>query len=284
MENGPMSGKTVVVTGATQGIGLETALGLARLGASVAITARDAARGEEARRAVSEAGGREARLFVADLQSMAEVRRLAAELLAALPRLDVLVNNAGAIHMTRKTTPEGLEMTFAVNHLAPFLLTNLLLPRLRASAPARVVTVASEAHKVGPLPLDDLQSERGYSGWTAYGRSKLANIHFSSELARRLDGTGVTSNSLHPGVVATGFGKNDPGWLRWTVRIFRPFLLDARKGARTSIHVASSPEVEGVTGRYFKSSRVARPAPYALDEATDRGLWEASARLVGLQA
>jgi len=282
--SGAMSGKTVVVTGATNGIGLETALGLARLGASVVLVARDPARGEETRRAVAEAGGRDARLFVADLQSMAEVRRLAAELEGALPRIDVLVNNAGAIHMTRKSTPDGLETTFAVNHLAPFLLTNLLLPRLRASAPARVVTVASEAHKVGALDLDDLQSEKGYSGMTVYGRSKLANILFSDELARRTAGTGVTSNSLHPGVVATGFGHNDPGLLRFAVRLLRPFLIDAKKGARTSIHVASSPELEGVTGKYFKSSRLAKPAPYALDEATARRLWEASARLAGIAA
>jgi NAD(P)-dependent dehydrogenase (short-subunit alcohol dehydrogenase family) len=278
-----LAGKTAVVTGATGGIGLQTAIGLARQGATVAITARDAVRGVAARAEVEAAGGPgRALLFTADLASLAEVRRLAADL-SALPRLDVLVHNAGAMHDVRKVTPDGLELTFAANHLAPWLLTRLLWPKL-VEARARVVTVASEAHRIAPLDLDDLQSERGYSAWTAYGRSKLCNVLFAAELARRAAGTGVTSNSLHPGVVATGFGRNDGGINRLLFTLMRPFLLTAEKGARTSIHVASAPELDGVTGRYFKRSRVATPSAAARDEGVARALWEASARLTGMPA
>ncbi len=281
MSDLPLQDKTAVVTGASGGIGLETALGLARLGASVALVARDRARGEAALRAVREASaGGAPSLFLADLGSLAEVRRVAGALLAALPRVDVLVNNAGAMHTTRKESADGYELTFAVNHLAPFLLTSLLLPRLRASAPSRVVTVSSEAHRIGPLDLDDLQARRGYSGMKVYGRSKLANVLFANELARREGATGVTSNSLHPGVVATGFGRNDPGWFRLLVGLAKPFMKTPAQGARTTIRVASAPELERVTGRYFKDGREASPAPYARDEAVQRRLWELSERLV----
>lgn len=277
----PLLGRQIVVTGASNGIGLHTATGLARLGASVALVARDRGRGEAALGATRAAGPDGAHaLFLADLGSLAQVRRLAEELLAALPRLHVLVNNAGAIHMTRKVSEDGHELTFAVNHLAPFLLTSLLLPRLRASAAARVVTVSSEAHRMAPLDLDDLQAERGYAGMKVYGRSKLANVLFASELARRLDGTSVASNSLHPGVVATGFGRNDRGWMRLLVTLAGPFLVTPEKGARTSIHVAASPDLAGVSGRYFKDRREVAPAPFARDPAVARRLWEASERLV----
>lgn len=277
----PLLGKHVVVTGASNGIGLETALGLSRLGASVALVARDRAKGEAALAAVREASaGGTPSLFLADLGSLGQVRRLAGELAGALPRIDVLVNNAGAVHAARKESPDGIELTFAVNHLAPFLLTNQLLPRLRASAPSRVVTVSSEAHRLGPLDLDDLQARRGYSAMKVYGRSKLANVLFSNELARREAGTGVTSNSLHPGVVATGFGRNDPGWFRVLVTLGRPFLAAPEKGARTSIHVAAAPELAGVTGRYFKDRREVPPAAFARDDAVQRRLWDLSERLV----
>ncbi|HTN51923.1 MAG TPA: SDR family oxidoreductase [Anaeromyxobacter sp.] len=280
---GTLAGKVVVVTGATGGIGLETARGLAKLGARVAVVARDRARGEAALRAVEEAGpGARPLLLVADLASLAEVRRLAAELQATLPRLDVLVNNAGAIHQRRKASPDGLELTFAVNHLAPYLLTRLLLPKLRESAPARVVTVASEAHRMGAIDWQDLQSERGYGAMRVYGTSKLMNILFAAALARRLAGTGVTSNSLHPGVVATGFGKNDPGSFRFLVRLARPFLLSPERGARTSVHVAAAPELVSVSGRYFKDRREATPSAAARDEASQERLWEISAGLAGL--
>lgn len=277
----PLLGKTAVVTGASGGIGLPTAVALARLGASVAVVARDRARGGDALgRVRAAAAGGTVSLFLADLGSLADVRRLASELSSALPRIDVLVNNAGAMHATRKVSADGHELTFAVNHLAPFLLTTLLLPRLRASAPARVVTVSSEAHRIGPLDFGDLQAERGYSAMRVYGRSKLANVLFSNELARREDASRVTSNSLHPGVVATGFGRNDPGWFRVLVTIGRPFLASPEKGARTSVFVASAPALAGVTGRYFKGSREAVPAPFARDEAAERRLWELSERLV----
>ena len=274
---------TVVVTGATSGIGRETALGLARLGADLALVARDEARGEATRREVLGAGAHRALLFVADLSSLAQVRRLAEDLMARLDRIDVLVNNAGALHATRKLTVDGLEMNLAVNHLAPFLLTNLLLPKLKASAPSRVVTVASEAHRTGRLDLGDLQAEKRFSVVNVYSRSKLCNILFAAELARRLAGTGITSNSLHPRVVATGFGRTDAGWLGTATRVLTPLFRSARKGARTSIHLAVSPEVAGVTGRYFKDSRVARPSRAARDEVAARRLWEASARLTGLE-
>jgi NAD(P)-dependent dehydrogenase (short-subunit alcohol dehydrogenase family) len=252
-----MSGKTVVVTGATSGIGRETALGLARLGADLALVASDEARGEATRREVKAAGAGRVLLFVADLASLAQVRRLAADLAARLDRIDVLVNDAGAVQASRKRTSDGQELAFTVNHLAPFLLTNLLLPKLKASAPARVVTVAS-------------------------GRSRLSNIHFASELARRLAGTGVTSNSLHPGLVTAGLGGDHPGWFLSALRLHVPLLVPRRRGGRTSLHLAASSAVEGVTGRYFKDSRVVRPPRAALDEVAARRRWKASARLTGL--
>ena len=184
------------------------------------------------------------------------MRRLADEVLAAYPRLDVLVNNVGGYWATRHTTVDGLEHTFAVNHLAPFLLTNLLLDRLRASAPARVVTVSSGAQAMGRINFDDLQGEQQYNGQRAYNQSKLANVMFTYELARRLQGSGITANVLHPGVVRTAFGREDPrGWMRLLVPVIRPFLKSPEQGAETSVYLASSPEVEGVTGRYFANSK-----------------------------
>jgi len=278
-----LTGRSVVVTGATSGIGLETAVGLARLGAAVSLVARDRAKGElalEKVRAVS--GGPSHRLFVADLASLAQVRRVAGEIADALPRLEVLINNAGAVHMTRKVTEDGFEMTLAVNHLAPFLLTNLLLARLRASAPSRVITVASEAHRSALLRFDDLQAQRDYSGLAVYARSKLANILFANELARQVDREQVTSNSLHPGVIATQFGQNDPGWFHWLVKLGRPFLARPERGARTTLYLAAAPEVDSLTGRYFKNARETRPSRAALDPAAQRRLWEVSAAMVGL--
>ncbi len=280
---GGMEGKVCVVTGATGGIGRATALGLARRGARIGIVARDPGRAEATLAELRAAApGSDPALFLADLASLAQVRRVAGEIAAKLPRLDVLVNNAGAIHRERRRTIDGLELTFAVNHLAPFLLTALLREKLGASAPARVVVVASDAHRPARLDLDDLMSERDYSAFRAYGRSKLANVMFTYALARRLEGTRVTANALHPGVVATGFGRNDPGWLRWGVRIAAPFMLSAEKGARTSLHVAASPELEGVSGRYFANERPVRSSEASYDVAAQERLWEASERLVGL--
>jgi retinol dehydrogenase 12 len=277
-----LSGKTVLITGFTQGIGKETALGLAKKGASLVLVARDAARAEAAANEVRAAGGGAVEVMLADLSSQASVRKLAADFLARHDRLDVLLNNAGGINTSRKVTGDGLEMTFAVNHLAYFLLTNLLLDVLRASGDARIVNVASEAHKQGRIHFDDLQLEKGYGGFKAYGQSKLANILFTRELARRLAGTKVTANSLHPGVVRTGFGRGDGGLLAWGVKIAGAFFLSPEQGAATSIYLASSPEVAGVTGKYFAKSREKSPSRRAQDDDTAHKLWDASTKLTGL--
>ncbi len=279
-----MAGKTVLITGATSGIGKATASGLAALGASVAITGRDLGRVEAVAAEIRSAtGNREVRGFAADLSSQAEVRRLAAEVLAATPRLDVLINNVGGSWATRHVTADGLEHTFAVNHLAAFLLTNLLLDRLKASAPARIVTVASAAQATGTIDFDDLQGERGYSERKAYPQSKLASVMFTYELARRLEGSGVTATVLHPGVVNTAFGADDPGLIfKVLVPLMRPFMKTPAKGAATSIYLASSPDVAGTTGRYFANSKPTKSSERSYDGAVAARLWKVSADLVGL--
>jgi NAD(P)-dependent dehydrogenase (short-subunit alcohol dehydrogenase family) len=281
-----MAGKTVLVTGATGGIGRATAIGLAALGARVGIAGRDLKRVEAAAVEVRGATGNpQVDAFGADLSSQAEVRRLAAEVLDAYPRLDVLVNNVGGFWATRHVTADGLERTFAVNHLAAFLLTDLLLDRLKASAPARVVTVSSGAQSMGTIDFQDLQGERTYSGQTAYNQSKLASVMFTYELARRLEGTGVTATVLHPGVVSTGFGAEDPSRIfRIVVPFVRPFMKTPQQGAATSIYLASSPKVEGVTGTYFANHKpqTSNKASYDHDAATR--LRQVSAALVGLTA
>ena len=277
-----MSGKTVLVTGGTGGIGLATATGLAELGARVGIVGRDTSRAEAAADRIRTAGG-EVDVFVADVSSQREVRGLADRVLTAYPRLDVLVNNVGGYWATRHPTEDGLERTFAVNHLAPFLLTNLLLDRLRASAPARVVTVSSGAQSMGRIDFDDLQGERRYDGQKAYNQSKLANVMFTYELARRLEGSGVTANVLHPGVVRTAFGQEDSrGWMRVLLPLVRPFLKSPERGAETSVHLASSPEVAGVSGQYFVDSKPRRSARASYDTDAGARLWRGSAELVGL--
>jgi NAD(P)-dependent dehydrogenase (short-subunit alcohol dehydrogenase family) len=229
----PMGGKTVLVTGATSGIGRATALGLAKMGAHVAITGRDRKRTEEAAREIRAASSEQVDVFVADLSSQLEVRRLAEEVLQTLPRIDVLINNVGGYWNTRHLTADGLERTFAVNHLASFLLTDLLLGRLKNSAPARVVTVSSNAHAMGRIDFEDLQGARSYSGGRAYNQSKLANVLFSYELARRLRSSGVTANALHPGMVSTSFGAEDPaGIQRVLVPFVRPFMKTPTQGRR----------------------------------------------------
>ena len=212
------------------------------------------------------------------------MRRLAAEVLDAYPRLDVLVNNVGGFWATRHVTADGLEHTFAVNHLAAFLLTDLLLDRLKASAPARVVTVSSNAQSLGTIDFEDLQGERRYSGQTAYNQSKLASVMFTYELARRLAGTGVTANVLHPGVVNSGFGAEDPSRIfKVLVPLWRPFMKTPQQGAATSIYLASSPEVEGVTGKYFANGRPRTSNKASYDDAAAARLWQVSAGLVGLE-
>ena len=279
-----MVGRTVLVTGGTGGIGKATALTLVAMGARVAITGRDQARAEVAAREIQAAHhGGEVVAFGADLSSQSEVRRLADEVQRVLPRLDVLVNNVGGYWNSRHVTVDGLEYTFALNHLAPFLLTNLLVDLLSRSAPARVVTVASNAQAQGHIDFDDLQSERSYSGARAYNQSKLANVLFSYELARRLGTRGVTANVLHPGVVNTSFGGADPAAVqRWLVPFLRPFMKSPSDGAATSVYLASAPEIEGVTGRFFAERKPRKSSPRSYDQATATRLWRVSAELVGL--
>ena len=285
IHDGPMAGRTVLVTGGTSGIGRATALGLATMGADVAITGRDRGRTEDAAREIGAAGGIKVEVFVADLSSQAQVRRLASEVLEHLPRIDVLVNNAGGYWDTRHVTADGLERTFAVNHLAPFLLTNLLLDRLERSGPARVVTVSSNAHAAGRIDFDDLQGEMSYSGGRAYSQSKLANVLFTYQLAKRMHRSAVTANALHPGVVRTSFGAEDPARIqRLLVPLLRPVMKSPTQGAATSIHLASTPELEQVSGRYFANRRPTRSSPRSDDQAVGTRLWEASADLVGLTA
>jgi retinol dehydrogenase 14 len=279
----PMAGKTVLVTGASGGIGKATALGLSALGAHLAITGRDRERAEGAAGEIRAAGGGQVAVFVGDLSSQSEVRRLADEALRSVPRLDVLVNNVGGYWDTRHVTADGLEHTFALNHLAPFLLTNLLRDRLMESGPARVVTVASNAQALGRIDFNDLQGERSYSGARAYNQSKLSNVLFTYELARRLQGTSVTANALHPGVVSTSFGAEDPrGIQRLLIPFLRPFMKSPAKGAATSIHLASAPDLERVTGCFFVNRKPKRSSKGSYDEATAARLWQVSADLVGL--
>ena len=279
-----MSGRTVLVTGGTAGIGKATAIGLAALGARLAIAGRNLRRAEAAADDIRAATGNpNVDAFGADMSSQADVRRLAAEVLDAYPQLHVLVNNVGGFWASRHATADGLERTFAVNHLAAFLLTDLLMDRLKASAPARVVSVSSGAQSQGMIDFDDLQGERDYSGQTAYNQSKLASVMFTYELARRLEGTAVTANVLHPGVVNTAFGAEDPSLVfKVLVPFFRPFMKTPQRGAATSIYLASSPEVAAVTGTYFAKSRPQRSSKASYDDEAATRLWQASADLVGL--
>jgi len=283
--SGPMAGRTVLVTGGTAGIGRATALGLATMGAHLAVCGRDRGRTEGAAREIRAASGGQVDVFVADLSSQSEVRRLADEVLQRLSRIDALVNNVGGYWNTRHVTADGLERTFALNHLAPFLLTNLLRDRLQHSAPARVVTVSSNAHAQGRIDFDDLQGERSWSGARAYSQSKLANVLFAYELARRLPATLVTANALHPGVTRTAFGAEDPGGVQRRFTPFmRAFMKAPAQGAATSIHLASAPDLEQVTGRYFANSKPRRSSKRSYDQAAAGRLWQVSADLVGLTA
>jgi NAD(P)-dependent dehydrogenase (short-subunit alcohol dehydrogenase family) len=273
--------KLCLITGATSGIGQAAAVELARKGAHVVFTARDERKRDELLaelRRVSPSGRADA-LF-GDLSSMKEVRRIAASFKERFDRLDVLVNNAGAIFPNRELTAEGFEQTFALNHLSYFLLTRELLDVLRASAPARIVNVASRAHQRGRMHFDDLQLERDYGAWRAYGQSKLANVLFTRELARRLEGSGITANCMHPGVVSTGFGKSRPGLTSFLHRMAAPFLLTPEQGADTLIWLASSKEVQGRTGGYYVKRHEVAPSRAARDPEAARRLWDASERLV----
>jgi NAD(P)-dependent dehydrogenase (short-subunit alcohol dehydrogenase family) len=280
-----MQGKTVLVTGANQGIGKATAIALAAKGAHVVLVARNAEKGQAALAEVQAAGSGGAELIVADLSSQEQVRRTASELKARHPRLDVLVNNAGVYVPERHTTVDGLEETFGLNHLGYFLLTRELLDVLQATHGARIVNVSSEAHRGAKMRWDDLQFEKtGYSGFKAYGQSKLANVLFTYELARRLEGTGVTANCLHPGVIGSGFGQTYGGALSILVKIARPFMLSPEEGARTSVYLASSPEVAGVTGKYFSKCKPVKSNTVSYDVQSQQKLWSLSEQLVKAQA
>jgi NAD(P)-dependent dehydrogenase (short-subunit alcohol dehydrogenase family) len=283
---GGMGEKVCLITGATSGIGKATAMGLASMGASVVMVGRDRGRGEAALAEIKEKyANASVDLLLADLSSQEEIHRLADNFKEAYPRLDVLINNAGVFRSERTTTPDGLETTFAVNHLAHFLLTDLLLDVLKASAPSRIVNVASGEQRNGTIDFDDLQGEKGYKGAKAYSQSKLANVLFTYELARRLEGTGVSANCLHPGAgIRTNFGSGVSGVLGFTVRALTPLMKSPEKGAETSIYLASSPEVEGVSGRYFAKKAEARSSVVSHDERLARRLWEVSAELTNLPA
>lgn len=278
-----MGGKTVLVTGGSGGIGRATAVGLATLGAQLAIIGRDRRRTEDAAREVRSSGNGNVVVFVGDLSSQSDVRRLADEVLQAYPAIDVLINNVGGYWDTRHVTVDRLEHTFALNHLASFLLTNLLLERLQQGAGARVVNVASNAQALGRIDFEDLQGERSYSGARAYNQSKLASILFTYELARRLSTASVTANALHPGVVSTAFGAEDPRRIqRVLIPFLRPFMKSPVQGAATSIYLASAPELDHVTGRYFANGKPRRSSKRSYDEADAARLWQVSADLVGV--
>jgi retinol dehydrogenase 12 len=278
-----MNGKICLVTGGTNGIGKATAQTLAQMGATVVIVGRNApktAQLVEEIRAIS--GNRNVDSLLADLSSQQEVRHLANEFKSKYSHLHVLLNNAGAFFMQRQLSVDGIKMTFALNHLAYFLLTNLLLDTIKDSAPARIINVSSDAHTAGRIEFDNLQGERAFSP-RAYGNSKLANILFTIELARRLEGTGVTVNALHPGLVATGFAKNNGRLIASLVSLFMPLVARSPvQGAETSIYLASSPSVEAITGKYFQDSHEVTPAPRANDMDVARKLWDVSAEMVHL--
>lgn len=275
-------GKTALVTGANSGLGFQTSLALAKAGAAVHMVCRDPAKAEAARAAIAaEAAEAQLRVWIADLSSQAQLRQLVDQLKTHLTELHLLVNNAGVMNETRRLTEDGLEQTFAVNHLAYFSLTRALSPLLLASAPARIVNVASRAHRrYPPLDLDDPQGEHRYEGWRAYCQSKLANVMFSYALARRLDPQQITVNCLHPGVVATGFAHNNRGLAKWLATLGRPFLRSPARGAATSLHLCLSDQVSEVTGAYFSDERPIRSCPASYDEAAGEALWTYSEALL----
>jgi NAD(P)-dependent dehydrogenase (short-subunit alcohol dehydrogenase family) len=277
-----MQGQVCVVTGATSGIGKAAAAALARQGAEIIVVGRDPGRAEATAAAIQADGAPPPKVEIADLARLDQVRALAGRLNQTLDRIDVLINNAGLVLNERQVTPDGYEHVFAVNHLAPFLLTNLLRPKLTASAPARVITVSSDAHTAARLDLDDPNLEHGWSSWRSYSNSKLANILFTRELARRLDGTGVTANCLHPGVVRTGFGRDARPLMRVGITIAKPFMLSPERGADTIVYLASSPDVAAKTGGYYVKRQLREPSAAARDDGLARRLWEISERLTGL--
>ena len=281
--NGGMSGKVVLITGGTSGIGRAAATALAAMGAEVVVTGRHKERGEAAlARIRREAGSEKVSLMLADLAVQSEVRRLAEDFKANHDRLDVLVNNAGVVITERTETPDGLEATLAINHLAPFVLTNMLLDLLKKSAPSRIVTVSSEARRGAKIDFDDLQSEKRYKGFGVYGMTKLANILFTYELAERLRGTGVVANCVHPGAVSTNFAQNIRGPITLLFRVLKPFMLSPEMGADSIIYLAIAPEAAWMSGKYLADRKVISSAEEPHDVLGQKRLWEESAKLTGL--
>jgi len=281
-----MQGKTVVVTGATSGIGEVAAIELARMGARIVFVARNPLRRDTTLTRLMVANDKvKHAAYLADLSRLSEMKRVAGEIAAVEPKIDVLINNAGAIFARRETTPDGLEMTFATNHLAYFVVTNLLLERLKAASGARIVSTSSGAHKSGKLDFDDLQSEKRYTGFGAYGASKLCNVLFTRELARRLSGTGITATCLHPSFVATRFGDNNEGVWAFGVGIAKRFgAISVEEGAKTIVYLASSPEVAGQSGGYYYKCAPETPSVAAQNDADAKRLWEVSARITEVGA
>ena len=275
-----MQGKVVVITGGTSGIGRVAAERLAAAGARIILVARDAARAEATLAALRKANGEaDHGVQLADLSSIAATKAAGAAIAAAEPRIDVLINNAGALFNHRRVSPDGLEMTFAVNHMAYFVLTEALRERLAHTPKARIVSTASAAHQGAALDMDDLQSTRGYAGFSVYGRSKLCNILWTREAARRFESVGVTVNCLHPGFVATRFGDGSGGLLQALMPLAKLLAISPEKGAQTIVHLASSPEAAGISGKYFFRSKPVEPSLAAQDDAVAAWLWATSERL-----
>jgi NAD(P)-dependent dehydrogenase (short-subunit alcohol dehydrogenase family) len=278
-----MTDKTCLITGANSGIGKASALGLAKLNASVVIVSRDKDKGEAALLEIrARSGNKDVDSMVGDLSSQDSVRELAHDFRARYKRLHVLINNAGIFLPRRVPTVDGLETTFATNHLGHFLLTNLLLDVLKSSAPSRIINLTSSAHYGTEIDFDDLEGEKKYSGYRAYSQSKLANVLFTYELAKRLDGTGVTVNCLHPGLVRTGFGKDQSGLMSVLVRAGSPFMMSPDRAAKAAIYLATSPELEGVTGKFFSKGKERKSSEQSYDVASADRLWRISAELTKL--
>ncbi|MPZ23477.1 MAG: SDR family NAD(P)-dependent oxidoreductase [Dehalococcoidia bacterium] len=281
-----MRGRVCLVTGASSGLGRATARALARLGADLILVSRDGPRAAEATCAVEQDATGRVELLPDDFSSMDDVKRLAAEVRRRYRRLDVLINNAGVLRIERSLTADGFETTFAVNHLAHFLLTNLLLDLLETSAPSRIVNVSSSAHYRGAIDFDDPSLAGGYSPMRAYSQSKLANVLFTKELARRMGTPALTANAVHPGLVRTGFGRDNRGIKGTLARVFMaaqsPFMIGPEAGADTIVYLAASPAVEGISGEYFVKRAVVEPSELALDADAAARLWEMSARLTGV--
>jgi NAD(P)-dependent dehydrogenase (short-subunit alcohol dehydrogenase family) len=277
--NVDMKGKTCLITGGNSGIGKATALGLARMGATVVIVARSKEKGDSAlAEIIAKSGSRSVELTVGDMSSRDSIHRLANDFKAQHDKLHLLVNNAGVYLTRRIATVDGLESTFATNHLGPFLLTNLLLDLLKANAPSRIVNVTSDAHNGAKINFEDLQGEKRFSGWQAYGQSKLAMILFTHELAKRLEGTGVTVNSAHPGVVRTNFANNN-GLVTFGFRLMRPFFISPETAAKRILYVATSPDLEGVTGSYFTKMHAEKSSQESYDDESAKRLWQVSEQL-----